>query len=174
VAAPSANRSGRLSPTSAEDVLAELDGRIAAMEEARDAAIAKANAVVDEDLAPLVKERAAIEEKLGPYFMANREQLLPPKRKSIELGGCVIGSRASTDRVQVTGDTKQVLSAMLKLPWAKKLLEVTWSINRAKVKAAIEGGRAGELAAIGVALAEGEETFFIRRTRQSGTPGKAG
>jgi hypothetical protein len=45
---------------------AALDGEIAAMEEARDAAIAAANAEVDKDLLPLVARRTAIAAKLEP------------------------------------------------------------------------------------------------------------
>lgn len=155
------------------ELYTELDGQIAAMEESRDAAIAKANAVVDADLAPLLKERELIEEKVGPYFMANRERLLTGKAKSTELGGCILGSRQGTDKVEIEGDTKSVLKAMLALPWAKRLLQVGWSLDKAKVKKAIAGDRKDDLAELGVMLKEGEDAFFMKRTEQGRTQAKA-
>ena len=155
------------------ELYSELGGKIAAGEEKRDAAIARANVAADADLAPLIKERDLIEEKVRPYFMANREKLLPAKGKSVELGGCILGSRQGTDKVELTGEKKAVLSAMLKLPWAKKLLQVNWSVNKAKVKQAIEANRKDELAELGVKLIEGEETFFMKRTEQGRTQAKA-
>ena len=77
------------------ELYAELDGRIAGMEEARDAAIAKANAVVDKDMAPLIAERDKIAEKLEPWWDEAADELTKGKRKSIELGGCEIGTRLS-------------------------------------------------------------------------------
>lgn len=47
VAAPSANRSGRISPTRAEDVLAELDGRIAAVLDCGPCAVGVESTVLD-------------------------------------------------------------------------------------------------------------------------------
>ena len=47
VAAPSANRSGRISPTRAEDVLAELDGRIAAVLDSGPCAVGVESTVLD-------------------------------------------------------------------------------------------------------------------------------
>src|SRR5665213_4634333 len=47
IAAPSANRSGRLSPTTAADVLAELDGRIGAVLDAGPCAIGIESTVLD-------------------------------------------------------------------------------------------------------------------------------
>lgn len=46
LAAPSANRSGRISPTSAEHVLADLDGRIAAVLDGGDSAIGVESTVI--------------------------------------------------------------------------------------------------------------------------------
>jgi L-threonylcarbamoyladenylate synthase len=47
IAAPSANRSGRLSPTAADHVLAELDGRIAAVIDAGNCAVGIESTVLD-------------------------------------------------------------------------------------------------------------------------------
>ena len=72
VAAPSANRSGRVSPTSAADVLAELDGRIDAVLDSGPAAVGVESTVLDLTgpipvlLRPGGVTVEALEARLGP------------------------------------------------------------------------------------------------------------
>ncbi len=72
VAAPSANRSGHISPTRAEDVIAELDGRIAAVWDTGPCAVGVESTVVDlcgpvpTLLRPGGVTRDALEAVLGP------------------------------------------------------------------------------------------------------------
>jgi len=71
LAAPSANRSGRLSPTSAADVMAELDGRIAAVLDGGRSAVGIESTVLDlsgaepQVLRPGGVSREALEKLLG-------------------------------------------------------------------------------------------------------------
>ncbi|HLJ22446.1 MAG TPA: L-threonylcarbamoyladenylate synthase [Stellaceae bacterium] len=77
LAAPSANRSGRLSPTSAADVMAELDGRIAAVLDGGRCAIGIESTVLDLSgaepmiLRPGGLSAEALEEALGPVATAH-------------------------------------------------------------------------------------------------------
>jgi len=72
VAAPSANRSGHISPTSADDVLAELGGRIAAVLDSGPCAVGVESTVVDlcgptpALLRPGGITREALEAEIGP------------------------------------------------------------------------------------------------------------
>lgn len=152
---------------------AELEGKVASIERQRDAAIAGINAAADRQLAPRVAELDKVKVKIEPYFMAHRERLLPKNRKSMELGGCELGSRAGTDTVVVDGDELAVVAALRKLRWALPLLNVRVSLKRPAVKTALEGKRKDELTALGVRVKPGEDAFFIKRTEQGGTPGKS-
>lgn len=154
------------------ELFCEVDGKIAAIEEARDAAIAAANAKVDEDLAPLLKERDLIEAKAGPYFMANREKLLPAKRKSVELGGAMLGVRKDRDRIGLNGDVNAMIEKLRGTAWGRRLVRVSHSLDAAKVKDAIEGKYKEALAEMGLLIKVGDETFYIKRTGQAGTQAK--
>src|SRR5581483_10759862 len=77
LAAPSANRSGRLSPTSAADVIAELDGRIAAVLDGGRCPVGVESTVVDLSndrpslLRPGAVSREQLEQVLGPVMTAS-------------------------------------------------------------------------------------------------------
>lgn len=76
VAAPSANRSGRVSPTTSAHVLEELSGRIAAVLEGGDCAVGVESSVLDLSgagavlLRPGGVPRGAIEAVIGPVSLA--------------------------------------------------------------------------------------------------------
>jgi L-threonylcarbamoyladenylate synthase len=83
LAAPSANRSGRVSPTSAADVMTELDGRIAAVLDGGRCAIGIESTVLDLSseqpmiLRPGGVSREALEEVLGPVASASASGAAP-------------------------------------------------------------------------------------------------
>ena len=83
VAAPSANRSGRVSPTTAEDVLAELAGRIAAVIESGASPVGVESTVLDlrgerpAMLRPGGVTREAIEALIGPLAPADADPAAP-------------------------------------------------------------------------------------------------
>lgn len=151
---------------------AELDGEIAAIEEARDVAIAAANAEVDKDLIPLVTRRAAIVEKLAPWWAVNAVQLTQGKRKSAELGGVVMESRSGRASVQLRREADAIIADLRKTTWGKALLRTKVDIDRVAVATALAGKRAADLEALGLALDRGPDVFAIKRTGQAGTPGK--
>jgi len=83
VAAPSANRSGRISPTSAEHVFSELDGRIAAVLDSGPCAVGLESTVLDLSgpvpvlLRPGGISLKALEALIGPIQQAAAESLAP-------------------------------------------------------------------------------------------------
>jgi L-threonylcarbamoyladenylate synthase len=83
VAAPSANRSGRTSPTSVEHVLAELDGRIAAVLESGPCAVGLESTVLDLSgqqpvlLRPGGVSVEALEAEIGPVGRVDSETSAP-------------------------------------------------------------------------------------------------
>lgn len=83
VAAPSANRSGRISPTSAAHVLADLNGRIAAVLESGPCAVGVESSVLDLSgplpvlLRPGGVSLEALEAEIGPIHRATGESHAP-------------------------------------------------------------------------------------------------
>lgn len=150
-----------------------LDGEIAAIEEARDAAIAAANAQVDKDLSPLVQRREAIEKKLEPWWKANAQLLTKGKRKSAELGGAVLGTRTGKGRITVAGAADVVVEALRKNRTLGRLfVRPKFELDKAKITEGLKGKHCEALKALGLGYEAGAETFYIERTGQAGTQGK--
>lgn len=152
---------------------AEVDGRIAVMEQARDAAIAAANAEADQDLAPLVAQRAAIKGKLEPWWGENAALLTKGKRKSAELGGVILGTRAGRGKVTVAGAIDAVIESLRSTAWGRKFVRTRYELDKAKLAEGLAGKARAALATEGIAYEAGAETFYIERTGQAATPGKA-
>ena len=155
------------------EAFAEVDAEIAAIEEARDVAIAKANAEVDKDLAPLLARREAIKGKLAPWWADNAHLLTKGKRKSAELGGAVMGTRTGKGKVTVTGAIDAVVDALRKNRTLGRLFVRTHhELDKAEVRKGLQGKHGPALTALGLGFEPGGETFYIERTGQAGTQGK--
>ena len=120
---------------------ASLDGQVAEIEENRRACIADVNKRCDTAVHDLVVRRNEIVDKLEPWWAKASEGLTSGKRKSIELGGCVIGSRAGSASLAYDGPGTETLVALklLKRKWAKGLYRVTVSLNKPAILAALSG-----------------------------------
>jgi phage host-nuclease inhibitor protein Gam len=152
---------------------AGFDREIAKIEAARDAAIEAANAKVDQDLTPLVARRAAIAGKLEVWFRANGSQLTQGKRKSGELGGVVLGTRAGKGRVTVAGAIDAVVATLRQNRTLGRLfVRTVHELDKAEVRKGLEGKHGPKLKALGLGFEPGLETFYIERTAQAGTQGK--
>lgn len=151
---------------------AELDGQAAAIDAERQEAIAKINANADTLMLPLREELDEIEAKVSPWWSKTGHELAQGKRKSIELGGCMIGSRASRATLAIAGDLKDVVSAMTGLRWAKPFLNFTVSLNRTITLQDFDGRHGPKLLELGITRREGDDSFFVRRVDQAGTIGK--
>lgn len=153
-----------------------LDAEIAAIEEARDVAIAAANAEVDQDLVPLLAQRAAITGKLEPWWRENSDLLTQGKRKSAELGGVVLQTREGRASVVLKRPEADVIAALKLSPSAAMYLRIKTELVKHSIALGLSNGGAecAELTAAGVALERSSDAFKIERTRQAGTPGKLG
>lgn len=148
---------------------AALDGQRAAIEEARRAELATVNAAYDDRAAPLLPELEDLKAKLTTWWQGAGAGLTKGKRKSIELGGCEIGSRSSPASLGIAGDVDVATIRLAGKPWAAELIRRTVSIDRVAVLKSIDGAHAKDLAKLGFSRAAGIETVFVRRVVQSGT-----
>lgn len=153
---------------------AQLGHQVAIAEAARDDAIAGANAVADRIVQPLLDEQAQIREQLEPWW-ARAGEALRGKRKTVELGGCMIGTKALRARLDFAGgDDKAALAALQEHRWAKGYVRVTYAVDKvATTKALTEGRHAPGLAELGFAMTGGGEAFVLERVGQDGTVAKA-
>lgn len=148
---------------------AVLDGQIATIEEARQHAIAAVNADADRAASDLIAQRNAIAEKLAPWWAGAAAGLTDGKRKSIELGGCIVGTVQSRTSLQIAGDEKDVVDVLSGLRWAKPFLRVKTTLDRAHTLKALDGKHAVAFAELGVTRDNGEPEFFVKRAEQGGT-----
>lgn len=152
---------------------AELEDAIAGGENIRNARIAEANKVIDESLAPMIQEREEIRAKLEPWWATAAADLTKGKRKSAELGGCIVGTVAGRESLDVDGDEDEIVQALQKRSWAAPLLRVTTKLDRKAILASIDGVYKKQLATLGLARRKGSETFYIKRAEQGRTMASA-
>ncbi|MCH2486151.1 MAG: host-nuclease inhibitor Gam family protein [Erythrobacter sp.] len=153
------------------ELFAENDGAIATHEEARQAAIAEVNAKYDALVEKPIAENEQIRAKLEPYWQKAGEQLTKGERKTVELGGCIIGSVAGRASLTVAGKPADAAAALAKTSWGKNLVRVSVSPDKAAIAKVIDGKRAKELAELGFAMQPAEDSFVLKRAEQAGTPG---
>lgn len=154
-------------------VYALVDYEIGEIEAERDAAIAALNGAADEDLVPLVAQAREIEAALAGWWERSGSELTGGTRKSIELGGCVIGTRKGKAKLVLTGTTADAIVAELRaVRWGKPFVREKFELDKAAAMKGLEGKHGDALRALGVGCDSGAETFFIERTRQAGTQGK--
>jgi phage host-nuclease inhibitor protein Gam len=150
---------------------ADLDGQIATIEAERTAGIADVNARCDRASTDLVRRRDAVREKLASWWGKAGAKLTDGKRKSIELGGCEVGSVKSRATLTIAGEEKDVVALLSALRWAKPFLRIKTSLDRAALLKGLDGKHQVALAEMGVAREGGDEQFFVKRTEQAGTLG---
>src|SRR4051812_43625331 len=83
---------------------ADLDGRVALVEEERAKAIASANQRADAAVAPMLERRAAIAAAVESWWPGAAPHIANGK-KSVELGGCIIGTKKSRAKLAHAFDT---------------------------------------------------------------------
>lgn len=150
---------------------AELDGVLATSQAMRRSAVAVAHAAADAIDRPIVEEMDALRDQLDTWYRRNADLLTGGKRRSAELGGCMLGLRAGRAKLAFAGgDDKAAVAALQQHRWAKPLVRVTYAIDRSAALKALNGKQADQLAALGfTAEAEGD-TFTLARVDQPATP----
>ena len=150
---------------------ADLDSQIAAIESDRKVQLATVNADCDRAANGLIERRDAIAGKLEPFWKKHGEKLTEGKRKSIELGGCEIGSVKARAALSIAGDEKNVVAVLSALRWAKPFLRIKTTLDRVALLKGLDGRHGVALAELGVGRDEGEERFTLKRVEQCGTLG---
>jgi L-threonylcarbamoyladenylate synthase len=139
VAAPSANRSGRISPTSAAHVLAELDGRIAAILDSGPCTVGLESTVLDLSgpmpvlLRPGGVSIEALEAEIGPIQSAAAATSAPAAP------GMLLSHYAPSLSLRLNatnlGETEALLAFGPALPGAKLAFQLSESKNLAEAAA---------------------------------------
>jgi len=148
---------------------AELDGQIAAIQAERQEHIAAINARCDTAANDLIGRRDDIAAALEPWWAEHGGKLTEGKRKSIELGGCMVGTRRSRTSLEISGEEEKIVEVLNGLRWAKPLLRVKTTINRAAALAALSTKRKADLEKLGLQRKDGDEAFYVERAQQQGT-----
>lgn len=155
--------------TALADRFARLVTELETINTNRDSAIAATHAVADTLATPILDEQTAITNALRAWWPSVANELTGGKRKSVELGGCMIGTTAGRTSLAMRLPEEKLLAKLQAVRWAKPLIRVKASIDKVAVRKALEGKRAAELKQFGFRLAPGTETFFIERVAQDGT-----
>lgn len=150
---------------------AEIDGRLAAVEAARKAELGRINAAADAEAGPLLGQLAAMSKALDAWWTTGGNAIAPKGRKSAQLGGCMVGTRASRSTLTIAGDEADVVALLSGLRWAKPMLRVKTSLNRSTVLSSLDGKYKVALAELGIGRTEATDTFFIERVEQAGAIG---
>ena len=142
---------------------AQLSAEIGTIEASRASALAATNAVADNLALPLVDQIVcAIEAALEPWWKKAAAKLTGGTRKSIELGGCVVGTRSGRAKLDFAhGDDSCALATLQGKRWAKPLIRVVTSIDKAEIAKALKATNAARLTALGFTMKPAAETFFI-------------
>jgi hypothetical protein len=145
--------------------VARINAAIAKIEARRRAARGKVDAAADRLLMPLVTERDALTKAIEPWWKKAAASLLKGKRKSIEIGGCVIGSRTASERLEFShGDDAAALTAVMGSDLKAKATVVVRVLDKVGIKTLLGGKTAAATAlrALGFKIGGGEEVFFIK------------
>lgn len=141
---------------------ARAEQALATMEATRRGLVAKINAATDKKTIPLVKLLGEISEALQPWWRENAAELTKGERKSVELGGCVIGtSLLSPSLAYAQKDADFGLAKLQAAKWAKPYVRVTYAVDKAKVRTGLKGKHGEALKSLGYSEVQ-PETFFIR------------
>ena len=113
--------------------------RIGELAARRASIIARVDAIVAASIVPLKAEQADIVKQLKPWFAANMDELTGGKRKSIELGGCVLGYRINPPKVAFAGGTDdQAVDALVSAELADELVRTTLALDKPAILKLLE------------------------------------
>lgn len=151
---------------------AELQARMATIESDREARMVVANQIADGQAVPVLEEMAALAERLQPWWAEHGSKLTSGKRKSLALGGCMIGTKKSRSALDHPFEDDEAAAKALKpLRWAKPYLNFRVYLNRGMTTQGLDGPHAAKLAELGFHTRAGSDEFYIERIVQDGTIG---
>lgn len=149
---------------------AQLSVELDLAEAARAEGYATVNSIADKIALPIVTEMDEIRAAVEPWWKRNGANLLTGKRKTVELAGCMIGSKAGRSSLQFAGGDDTAATAALQAHrWAKPYVRVTYAPDKTAIGTALTGKHAKQLAELGFSKPAGAETFVLERVVQEGT-----
>lgn len=155
------------------DLFATRTGALEKIEADRNAEIAKINAAADALAAPIVAELEKIHAAIATWWKTAAAEITKGKRKSAELGGCMLGTRTGRTTLAIAGDVEAVLTKLQAARWAKPYVRTTHAIDKTAALKALDGTHGDKLQALGFSKQEGETVFFLERVAQAGTVAQA-
>lgn len=152
---------------------AEVDAKLAAVEACRRLEIGRINAAADVEAGPLVEEIKAIAAVLKPWWESDGRALATGGRKSVQLGGCMVGSRAGRATLGYEyADEAAAVAALRETRYAKATTRVKYTLDRAATLKLVQADGAAGKALIGLGFkVEQNEAFFVERVEQAGVVG---
>jgi hypothetical protein len=152
-----------------------LSGKAGAVAGRRDLLLDRANVATDKLIAPIAAEMEVIKAQLEPWWKTEGVKLLTGKRKSIELGGCMVGTKQGRASLQLrSGDFDKEAEKLRKLAWAEPFVRVTVAIDKTATRNGLAGPLGAKLKARGFFEKPGADEFFVDRVAQAGTIGPKG
>lgn len=149
---------------------AQLGVELDLAEAARGDAIAAANTAADAIALPIVREMDEIRAAVEPWWQRNGSSLLTGKRKTVELAGCMVGSKTGRSTLQFAGGDDAAATAALQAHrWGKPYVRVTFAPDKTAIGTALTGKHAKQLAELGFSKPAGAEQFVLERVKQEGT-----
>jgi phage host-nuclease inhibitor protein Gam len=152
---------------------ADLDARVALVEADRTDNIAAANARADSAAAPMRERQAEIAAAIESWWPKAAATIAGGK-KSVQLGGCIIGTKMSRGKLAHSFDSDdKAVEALRGSRFAKHTTKVKYSLDRAATLKLIEvGGKtAASIRALGFSIELGSDQFYIERVQQDRTVG---
>lgn len=152
------------------NLYADLDAALALVEAVRKAAMGQANAAADAEAGPILAELEALKAQLQPWWQGDGRALAPKGRKSMQLGGCMIGTRADRPRLAHGFESEdKAVEGLRATRYGKQTTRVKYSLDRAATLKLVQAaGAAGKaLVELGFRVEQGE-TFFVERVEQAG------
>lgn len=125
------------------------------------AAVAAIRAEADNRATAFAIEMKAIFNQLKPWWAVAGTELTDGKRKSIELGGCLIGQRMSTPRLSFDGDDREAIGRLETAGW-DDLIRTKVELDKPAILKLLASDQADFITALGFSAKQREE-FFIDR-----------
>lgn len=154
--------------------VSRLDGEASTIAANRDAAIAATNAIADSLLVPVLEERAAIAGVLEAWWSKDGSTLLSGKRKTLELGGCMIGTKAASIALTFgnSDDFDAAVDRLRSERWGKPFVRVSYAVDKKAVKDVVttaKSARGEQLKQLGFGTRGGADVFVLTTVTQAGT-----
>jgi phage host-nuclease inhibitor protein Gam len=140
---------------------AAVQAAIEHVEADRRAGRAAIDEAADRALEPLEARLKALFAQLKPWWAIAGGALLPRGRKSMELGGCLIGHRLTTPKLGLgTMSVEVAVAALQQHGWGADCTRVKVELDKPAILKVLDGPAGPQLAALGFKAVQREE-FFI-------------